>query len=161
MFRRIFIVGSAALMLAACSTKVSETPTPGMSGGPMAVTVQNVSGSATASNIPAGTVESLTEAVRIELARSAQGGAPANLTFTVSDYRVVSRAARFMVGALAGANRMTVDVKLTSPTGATLRQFQVTRASNTMGVGAFMNQKGSLISETAEAIAKSVRGEKP
>jgi hypothetical protein len=36
----------------------------------------------------------------------------------------------------------------------------VTRSANTMGVGAFMNQKGSLVSQTAEGIVKAVRGEK-
>ena len=66
-----------------------------------------------------------------------------------------------MVGALAGTNRMTVKVSITTPAGAALRQFEVTRAANTMGVGAFMNQKGSLVGETAEAIAKTVRGETP
>lgn len=160
---RLLAVTAAAVTLAACSTTVKEGPTPG--GGmsaPMAanVTVRNVSGTSAAAKIPDGTVGALTEAVRIELAKGAQGGQPADLTFVISDYRVVSNAARFMVGALAGANKMTVDVTLKSPSGQVLRQFAVTRSANTMGVGAFMNQKGSLVSQTAEGIAKAVRNEK-
>jgi uncharacterized lipoprotein YmbA len=162
MSRIALVAVAAATALSACSTTVKEAPpvagTPAYSSS---LNIQNVTGSASAANVPAGTAEALTEAVRIELARGPQSGPPANLTFTISDYRVVSKAARFMVGALAGSNRMTVKVSITTPAGAALRQFEVTRAANTMGVGAFMNQKGSLVGETAEAIAKTVRGEKP
>lgn len=162
MSRITLVAAAAAMALSACSTTVKETPpaagaaTPAFSS---TLNIQNVRGSSATAKVPAGTVEALSEALRIELARGPQSGPPANLTFTISDYRVVGKATRFMVGALAGSNKMTVKVSITTPAGAALRQFEVTRAANTMGVGAFMNQKGSLIGETAEAIAKTVRGE--
>lgn len=164
MSRPLLVAVAAATALSACSTTVKEAPPAAGAPTPAyspSLNIQTVRGSASAANVPAGTAEALTEAVRIELARGPQSGPPANLTFTISDYRVVSKAARFMVGALAGSNRMTVKVSITTPAGAALRQFEVTRAANTMGVGAFMNQKGSLVGETAEAIAKTVRGETP
>ena len=158
---RILLVAAAAASLAACSTTVKEAPSAGVTGYQVnQVAIRNVSGSATAANVPPEVVNSLAEAIRVEMGGGQAGGAPADLSFVVSDYRVVSNAARFMVGALAGSNRMTVDVTLRSPNGAVIRQFTVTRAANTMGVGAFMNQKGSLIGQTAEAVAKTVRGQK-
>jgi uncharacterized lipoprotein YmbA len=158
----MIVVTAAAVTLAACSTTVKETPAPGGMPANTATTlsVRNVTGSSTAAKAPAEAVGSLAEAIRIDLAGAPGSGPPADLSFVISDYRVVGNAARFMVGALAGANKMTVDVTLKSPSGATLRQFQVTRSANTMGVGAFMNQKGSLVSQTAEGIVKAVRGEK-
>ncbi|WP_374468642.1 hypothetical protein [Phenylobacterium sp.] len=162
MFRTVLVAVSAAA-LAACSTTVKEAPG---GGGPAAaaevmnLSIRNVSGSATAEKVTPEVVNSLAEAIRIELGGGATGGPPADLSFVVSDYRVVGNATRFMVGALAGSNRMTVDVTVKNPSGKVLRQFSVTRSANTMGVGAFMNQKGSLIGQTAEAVAKTVRGEK-
>jgi uncharacterized lipoprotein YmbA len=156
---RTALVAAAALSLAACSTTVKEAPG-ATAAAPLNLTVRNVTGTATAAKAPPEAVGSLAEAIRIELAGSAIGGPPADLSFVISDYRVVGNATRFMVGALAGSNRMTVDVTLRSPTGAVLRQFTVTRAANTLGVGAFMNQKGSLIGQTAEAVAQTIRGEK-
>ncbi|WP_395671711.1 hypothetical protein [Phenylobacterium sp.] len=163
MFRKLFLT-AAAVALTACSTTVKETPPP-TSGAARAAQIMNlsirsVSGSTTADKVTPEVVNSLTEAIRIELGGGAAGGPPADLSFVISDYRVVGNATRFMVGALAGSNRMTVDVTLRDPSGSTLRQFTITRAANTMGVGAFMNQKGSLIGQTAEAVAKTVRGEK-
>jgi hypothetical protein len=162
MFRPLLVAACAA-SLCACSTTVKEASAP--AGGsvmvaPSQVSIRNVSGSSTAEKAPPEAVGSLTEAIRVELGGGTSGAPPADLAFVISDYRVVSNATRFMVGALAGSNRMTVDVTLKSPSGQVIRQFTVTRAANTLGVGAFMNQKGSLIGQTAEAVAKTIRGEK-
>ncbi|HEY8616251.1 hypothetical protein [Phenylobacterium sp.] len=160
---RILLVAASAAALVACSTTVKEAPSgagPAAAAAVRNLAIRNVSGSTTAANVTPEIVAALTEAIRSQLGGGVAGGQPADVTFVISDYRVVSKATRFMVGALAGSNRLTVDVTVKSPSGATLRQFTVTRSANTMGVGAVMNQKGSLIAQTAEGVAKTVRGEK-
>ena len=140
--------------LAACSTSVTEKPGMGVAAaGPVAV--QNVQGKATAANAPGDLVARLTLAIKTEAGHSA-GGAPANLEFTVVDYKEVSGAVRALGGMLGGSDRLHVAVTVRDPAGKVLREFDVDRKSNPGALGAVTDAEGGLINAAAKSIGETL-----
>jgi hypothetical protein len=152
------IVAASALLLAACSTDVKETPAPGAAPhvAGQSLAVKNVHGKASAANLPGDLMPRLTQAIQGEVGSGASGAQPANLEFNVVDYKEVSGAVRALGGMLGGSNRLHVAVTLRDPSGAVLRQFDVDRKSNPGALGALTDQEGGLISTTAKAIAATL-----
>lgn len=164
MLRTIAVAITAATALSACSTMMTEAPPTAAEPPPAysaSINVQNVNGSAAGGvRAPAGTAQALIEALRTEFAQAPQEGPAANLVFTIADYRAAGRRTRGKANAPAG-ERMTVKVSITTPKGTALRQFQVNRAVETGAAGTAAERRARLVAETAQAIAKAVRGEAP
>ena len=158
MLRITMIAAASALLLAACSTNVKETPAPGATPhiAGQSLAVKSVHGQASAANLPGDLMPRLTQAIQGEVGNGASGGHPANLEFNVVDYKEVSGAARALGGMLGGSNRLHVAVTLRDPSGAVVRQFEVDRKSNPGALGAITDQEGGLITTTAKAIAETL-----
>lgn len=158
MLRTTMIAAASALLLAACSTDVKETPAPGATphAAGQSLAVKSVHGQASAANLPGDLMPRLTQAIQGEVGNGSASGQPANLEFNVIDYKEVSGAVRALGGMLGGSNRLHVAVTLRDPSGAVLRQFDVDRKSNPGALGAVTDQEGGLISTTAKAIAATL-----
>jgi hypothetical protein len=158
MLRITLIAAASTVLLAACSTSVTETPAPGAAAhvAGQSLAVKSVKGKATAANLPGDLMPRLTQAIQGEVGSGRSGGSPADLEFNVVDYKEVSGAARALGGMLGGSNRLHVSVTLRDPSGAVLRQFDVDRKSNPGALGAISDQEGGLITTTAKAIAETL-----
>lgn len=105
-------------------------------------------------------MERLKMSVSDRLAKLPQGNLPVKLQLTVVEFSVESGATRFFAGALAGSNKMTVAVKITDEMGAAVADYDVVRASNPGGYGAFYDQKAATIDSVADGIAEVMSGKK-
>jgi hypothetical protein len=142
------------VVLAACSTAVTEKPGAGIAAAG-SVSVQNVQGKATAANAPGDLVSRLTLAIKTEAAHSSSG-APANLEFTVVDYKEVTGAVRALGGMLAGSDRLHVAVTVKDASGKVLREFDIDRKSNPGALGAVTDAEGGLINAAAKSIGETL-----
>jgi hypothetical protein len=158
MLKIAMIAAASALLLAACSTDVKETPAPGATPhvAGQSLAVKSVHGQASAVNLPGDLMPRLTQAIQGELGSGASGGQATNLEFNVVDYKEVSGSARALAGMLGGSNRLHVAVTLRDPSGVVLRQFEIDRKSNPGALGAITDQEGGLITTTAKAIAETL-----
>ena len=86
------------------------------------------------------------------------GNQPAKLQVTVTEFAVESGATRFFAGALAGANNMTVAVKVMGAQGDTIADFDVVRSSNPGGYSAFYDQKAATINSVADGVTEVMSG---
>lgn len=149
MLRTIALTVAIASALSACSALPRTAPAPAAPPAFSArIDIQDVSGSAASGvRTPPGTAQALAEAVRTEVGRAPQGGPAARLVFVIADYRPAGRNAK--------TARMTVKVSITTPSGAALRQFAVTREAT----GGAAEARATLIAQSAEAIVRIARGE--
>jgi Domain of unknown function (DUF4410) len=108
------------------------------------------------SALPVDVADRLKTAVSARLAMLPQGATPAKVQLSINEYRAVSAGERFMVGVLAGANRMTVRVQITDDKGNPLGDFDVERSANSGAYGAFMDEKSSLIESAADGVAEAL-----
>jgi hypothetical protein len=108
------------------------------------------------SNLPVDVADRLKTAVSARLAPLPQGATPVKVQLSINEYRAVSAGERFMVGILAGANRMTVRVQLTDEQGSPIGDFDVVRSANSGAYGAFMDEKSSLIESAADGVAEAL-----
>jgi hypothetical protein len=153
---KIIAAAPLLLALAACSTNVTEKPGTGIAGGAGgAIAVQAVQGKVTAQNAPGDLLPRLTQAIQTEAGHNA-GGSPANVEFTVVDYREVSNAVRALGGMLAGSDRLHIAVTVKDPSGKVLREFDVDRKSNPGGLGAVTDHEAGLINAAAKSIAQTL-----
>lgn len=151
---KVLAAAPLLLALAACSTNVTEKPGTGMAAHG-AVAVQNVQGKVTAANAPGDLVERLTLAIKTE-AGANSGGAPANIEFTVVDYKQVSGAVRALGGMLGGSDRLHLAVTVKDASGKVLREFDVDRKSNPGALGAVTDAESGLINAAAKTIGETL-----
>ncbi len=108
------------------------------------------------SALPVDVADRLKTAVSARLAQLPQGASPVKVQLTINEYRVVSAGDRFMVGVMAGANRMNVRVQIVDEQGNSLSDFDVMRSANSGAYGAFMDEKSSLIESSADGVAEAL-----
>jgi hypothetical protein len=108
------------------------------------------------SSLPVDVADRLKTAVSARLALLPQGATPVKVQLSINEYRAVSAGERFMVGILAGANRMTVRVLITDHQGNPIGDFDVVRSANSGAYGAFMDEKSSLIESSADGVAEAL-----
>lgn len=108
------------------------------------------------SGLPTDVAGRLKTAVSARLAQLPQGASPVKVELTINEYRVVPASDRFLVGVMAGANRMNVRVHILDEQGASLSDFDVMRSANSGAYGAFMDEKSSLIETSADGIAEAL-----
>lgn len=108
------------------------------------------------SALPVDVADRLKTAVSARLALLPQGAIPVKVQLTINEYRAVSAGERFMVGVLAGANRMNVRVQIMDEQGNPVSDFDVMRSANSGAYGAFMDEKSSLIESSADGVAEAL-----
>lgn len=141
---RLFSVLAFSILVTACSTTVANR----MALPPSAVGTLKYDGVDVVrgnSGITTEEMERLRTVLSDRLSRLPQGNQPVKLQVTVTEFSVESGATRFFAGALAGANNMTVAVKVMGAQGDTIADFDVVRSSNPGGYGAFYDQKTATI----------------
>jgi hypothetical protein len=106
--------------------------------------------------LPIDVADRLKAAVSARLAQLPQGASPVKVQLTINEYRVVDAGDRFMVGVMAGANRMNVRVQIVDGQGNSLSDFDVMRSANSGAYGAFMDEKSSLIESSADGVAEAL-----
>jgi Domain of unknown function (DUF4410) len=146
-----------SMLLIACSTTVTNrTALPQNAIGTMKFEgVEVVRGN---SGITAEEMDRLRMGLTDRLAKLPQGMQAVKLQVTVTEFSVESGATRFFAGALAGANNMTVAVKVMNLSGETMADFDVVRSSNPGGYGAFYDQKAATIDTVADGVADVMSG---
>jgi hypothetical protein len=116
----------------------------------------NIDVTSSLSTLPVDVADRLKTAMGALLALLPQGATPVKVQLAINEYRAVSAGERFMVGVLAGANRMTVKVQITDEQGNLVSDFDVVRSANSGAYGAFMDEKSSLIESSADGVAEAL-----
>jgi hypothetical protein len=100
----------------------------------------------------------LVAAVRQRLDALPLGTTHARILLALSQYDVVSAGARAAAGAIPGASKATMTVRILDDAGAVLADFDVKRSFNPGGYGMFFDQQGAMIDALANAVADVVAG---
>lgn len=103
-------------------------------------------------------IPALKSAVVERMAKMPSGVMPVKIVMTVTEYVLKNGGARALIGAFAGDNRMTVNVKVLDITGGVISEFKVERRANPGGYGAFYAQGAAMINATADGITDGLRG---
>lgn len=106
--------------------------------------------------LPTDVANRLKAAVSMRLAQIPQGASPVRVQLTINEYRVADEGQRFMMGVMAGANRMNVRVHLVDEQGNSVSDVDVMRSANSGAYGAFMDEKSALIEASADGVAEAL-----
>lgn len=117
-----------------------------------AVSVSSIAG------VQADVASRLKAAIESEAFKPEAGGIALSINATINGFDVVSAAARFFAGAIAGSSRMDVHVVVEDESGAVVAEYDVNRTANPGGWGAFSDQEQALISETAKGVVEGLFG---
>jgi hypothetical protein len=156
---RLLLFLAISLLVAGCSTTVNtrQALQPTAVGTLKYEQIDIVRGNAA---ITDGVVQRLKTSVDARLSKLPQGNLPVKLVLTIVDFSVESEGTRIFAGALAGSNTMTVAVKVTDGMGAIVADFDVVRASNPGGYGAFYDQRAATVDSVADGIVEVMSGMK-
>jgi hypothetical protein len=146
-----------ALLLAACSTTI-ETRQALAPSAANALRVESIDATSEVADATSEVRARLVAAVRQRLDALPQGTTPAKLQLTLTQYDVVSAGARAGAGAIPGASKATMVVKIRDQSGGVLADFDVKRSFNPGGYGMFFDQQGAMIDALANAVADIVAG---
>lgn len=106
---------------------------------------------------PTDTAQKLEAAVMKAASTHVNGTTPVKLKLTITAWSVRDAGTRFLGGALAGSNKMSVAVDvLDAVSGATLGHYQVDRSSNPGGYGIFYDQGQATIEQTAKGVIEGL-----
>jgi hypothetical protein len=148
-----------AAVLAACSTSVVTRQMIDTSlNGTLAY--GDVDASSASSDVTQADLDYLKTAVAVRVAKLPKGMTPARIQLTVTSFEVVSGTSRFLAGALAGSNKMSTAVKVVSPMGGVIADFDVQRSANPGGYGVFYNQREATIDAVADGLIEVLSGKK-
>jgi hypothetical protein len=155
----IFLRAVATVLLFALAACASTTVNTRLALEPAKSTTLkfgNIEVTSLLSALPVDVADRLKAAVSTRLALLPQGATPVKVQLAINEYRAVSAGERFMVGVLAGANRMTVRVQIADEQGNPVSDFDVVRSANAGAYGAFMDEKSSLIESAADGVAEAL-----
>ncbi len=154
---RVLPVILITVLLAACSTTVNTrvavdpTQISTLKYGDLEVK------SATTEATPEVT-DRMKAALAERLAKMPQGATPVKIQVSITSMEVVSGGMRFLVGMMAGSNKMTASVKLIDGTGKQIADFDVVRSANPGGYGMFYDQKAATVDAVADGIVEALGG---
>jgi hypothetical protein len=106
--------------------------------------------------VPSDVAAHLKAAVSARLTGLPQGATPVKVLLSINEYRAVDAGERFMIGVMAGPNRMNVRVLITDEQGNPISDFDVVRSANSGIYGAFMDEKFALIESVADGVAEAL-----
>jgi hypothetical protein len=148
---------AAAGLLAACSTTIETR----RALAPSVVKALHVEGVEAASDLVDVTPEvraRLVAAVRQRLEAQPQGATSARVLLTLTQYDVISAGLRAGAGAIPGASKATMTVRIVDGADAVLADFDVKRSFNPGGYGMFFDQQGAMIDALDNAVADVMAG---
>jgi hypothetical protein len=154
---QFLLVLFASVFLAACSTTINvrqplaEDLAGTLRFGP-------VEAKSNLSRVTADDLAQLKQAVATRVARLPRGERPVTIELAVMEFDIVSAKLRFLVGALAGATKMSTLVKVTDEFGKTLTEFEIHRSANPGGNGAFYDQRSDAIYSIADGVVEVLCG---
>ena len=150
---------AVAAVLAACSTDVvtRQMIDPSLNG---TLSYGDIDASSTIAGVSQADLAYLRNAVATRVAKLPKGMTPARIQLTVTNFEVVSGTSRFLAGALAGSNKMTTAVKVVSPMGAVIADFDVQRSANPGGYGVFYDQRQATMDAVADGLVETLSGKK-
>jgi hypothetical protein len=108
------------------------------------------------SNMTPEDMAQLKQVVTERLATLPQGPRPVTLRLAVTEFAISTGATRLLIGAFAGANKMTVGVSVIDGSGQSLAAFDVQRSANPGGYGVFYDQKAATMKAVADGVAEAL-----
>lgn len=152
---RLFLIACTALLIAGCSTTIvaRQAMDPSLRAS---FRYETIEVSSRLPELPVDVAQRLKDAVAGRVSKIPQGATPARIDISVVTYRVVTGGERFLIGMLAGSNKMKVAVKVSDAAGQQLADFEVERSANPGGYGAFYDQKEATIEAVADGIAEAL-----
>lgn len=157
---RIFPVLLITVLLAACSTTVNTR----VALDPAQISTLkygNVEVTSATTEATPEVVDRMKASLAERLAKMPQGATPVKMQVSITNMDVVSGGMRFLVGMMAGSNKMTASVKLVDETGKQIADFDVVRSANPGGYGMFYDQKAATVDAVADGIVEALGGKPP
>jgi hypothetical protein len=157
--KKLLMLVAALTVLAGCSTTIKtsqEMPSSVRSG----IVVREATATyGSGASGPEEVAPRLEQAVLKATAARSGSGTQIKLKMTITNYELVNAGTRALVGALAGSNKLDVDVEvLDIATGKTVGHYEVQRESNPGGYGIFYSQATALIDEAAKGVVEGLYG---